>query len=105
MGTLSPTRAPSAHGIQPLTVRVSADWNVAASDRTWQSVGTLSLALAALLAWSGLLSRWPALPFILVGLWAHAQGHAGLRRWLRRHQPRQIRPQPPTRSFSGSPRV
>ena len=65
------------HGILPLRALHShRDWGEQALQRTWRTVGTLSLLLGLTNAF---IARIPAVLFMLAGIWAHFKGNPKLR--------------------------
>lgn len=73
--------SPAGHGIRPLAATVmETDWSERALQRTWRSVGRLSVLIGLI---SALVSPLPTMAFGMVGLWAYGKSNPALReRWL-----------------------
>lgn len=75
MVTMTPPRpqAPPPHDL------AAADWSDRALRRTWQTVGTVSVAIGVVNAFISLL---PATVFLLIGLWAYGKAAPQVRERL-----------------------
>ena len=76
----APDRSPNHrrhHRFLPLkALHAHRDWGEQALQRTWRTVGTVSLLLGLANAF---VARVPAVLFMLAGIWAHFKGNPKLR--------------------------
>ena len=61
-----------------------ADWSQPALERTWRTVGMLSMAVGVINAFIPLL---PTTVFLLIGVWAYGKGDPAMRERLSRLNP------------------
>lgn len=72
-----------SHGIRPLPLSsTSSDWSTRAVQRTWRTLGALSVGIGIINAFIPIL---PTTVFLLIGAWAYGKGDPVLRERLLQH--------------------